>query len=360
MNEIKIEFFDREKEKEEILKVLKAEPDLINFVFGPINSGKTELMRNFLTEISEEKYHPIYINLRKKFLSNHKDFIQVLFKVRKEVREELRPITGLISLGLRYAGIPISKETLDEILRSNREDAFEYIYNYFISLRQKNKIPIFVLDELQKLKDIRIDGSLLYELFNFFIDLTKQEHISHVFAITSDSLFLEKIYSEAMLQGRVNYLLIDDFDQETTFAFLEKYGFKEMEKNLIWHYIGGKPIMLKEVIKTKILGMKVEEKCMHMLKLRESEIEDMLDELKYKDKFEIKGEMVEVKREDIVNLLKIFLEKECIAPHKVNRFAMYYLVKKNLLFVNPLEGVIKLQSRLDLLAIEKILKEEGL
>ncbi|OQX20834.1 MAG: hypothetical protein BWK75_04485, partial [Candidatus Altiarchaeales archaeon A3] len=38
-----MEFFNRESEKEEILNILKTEPQLINFIYGPINSGKTTL-----------------------------------------------------------------------------------------------------------------------------------------------------------------------------------------------------------------------------------------------------------------------------------------------------------------------------
>ena len=71
--EIEIEFFDREREKREILEVLKAKPDLVNFVFGPINSGKTELILNLINGIDED-YSAFYINLRWRVLSNYKDF----------------------------------------------------------------------------------------------------------------------------------------------------------------------------------------------------------------------------------------------------------------------------------------------
>ncbi|HID27997.1 MAG TPA: ATP-binding protein, partial [Methanosarcinales archaeon] len=43
------------------------------FVFGPINSGKTELILNLINGIDED-YSAFYINLRWRVLSNYKDF----------------------------------------------------------------------------------------------------------------------------------------------------------------------------------------------------------------------------------------------------------------------------------------------
>jgi PGF-CTERM protein len=40
----RIEFHNREKEIKEIRSILHAEPSLITFVYGPINSGKTTLI----------------------------------------------------------------------------------------------------------------------------------------------------------------------------------------------------------------------------------------------------------------------------------------------------------------------------
>ena len=40
----RIEFHDRGEEIKEIKAILEREPSLITFVYGPINSGKTELM----------------------------------------------------------------------------------------------------------------------------------------------------------------------------------------------------------------------------------------------------------------------------------------------------------------------------
>ncbi len=49
-----IEFHDREKEIEEITRILRNRPDLITFVYGPINSGKTELIRHVIKILPEK------------------------------------------------------------------------------------------------------------------------------------------------------------------------------------------------------------------------------------------------------------------------------------------------------------------
>jgi AAA+ ATPase superfamily predicted ATPase len=56
------------------------------------------------------------------------------------------------------------------------------------------------IDELQKLKNIYFNGdgkgdkSLLNELFNLFVHLTKVRHLCHVICLTSNTLFIEEIY----------------------------------------------------------------------------------------------------------------------------------------------------------------------
>ena len=63
----RIEFHDRNEEIEEIRGILEHEPSLITFIYGPINSGKTELM-NYVVKGLPEDYAVFYINLRGRFI----------------------------------------------------------------------------------------------------------------------------------------------------------------------------------------------------------------------------------------------------------------------------------------------------
>jgi len=52
---------------------------------------------------------------------------------------------------------------------------------------------------------------------------------------------------------------------------------------------------------------------------------------------------------------KLFRDRANV-DFKLQRPAKHFLVKKNILFVDPAEGAVKPQSKLDLLAIREVMK----
>lgn len=235
---LEIEFWNRKKEIQDIMTILNSRPDLITFIYGPINSGKSSLIDEVARRLSND-FAVFSIDLRRKC----EDFIDVLFSIEDSKIDVIALI--LTSAVKVYSGIPLPENLVEKVLGKNKpKNAFEYVFNVLSRIREKGKMPVLVLDELQTIGDLKINGLLIYELFNFFVTITKRYHLAHVFAITSDSLFLERVYSEAMLHGRCRYLLVDDFDCETTEGFLRKHGFSEEEIEPVWQYFGGKPIYL--------------------------------------------------------------------------------------------------------------------
>ena len=57
------EFVNREKDKEKVKRLLSGRPNLVYFVYGPINSGKTTLLMKVFEELPEN-YCVFYINFR--------------------------------------------------------------------------------------------------------------------------------------------------------------------------------------------------------------------------------------------------------------------------------------------------------
>ncbi|MDI6729960.1 MAG: ATP-binding protein [Candidatus Altarchaeum sp.] len=360
----RIEFFNREKEKEEIMNILEAEPKLITFIYGPINSGKTSLITDMIENLPEN-YVVIYINLRERAITSYEDFLETIFDVKYEgilakimwfLGRQKDTTNEVISELGKMHKILIPKGIFNRIFKEEKpKNAFIYILNLIKDMKSKGKNPVFIIDELQKIGDVKTDDYLIYDIFNFFIRLTKELHICHVFALSSDSLFIEKVYNEAMLQGRANYILVDDFDEETTNKFLEKYNFKET--NTAIKYFGGKPGDL-----TKLLTQNKDIETIVKENLDEKKhfLTDMLDELLYiKPKIEMGGEKekISVERDRIIGALKEFKDNEEIKDTKISRAEKIYLVKKNMLFVNSKKGTIKPQSKIDLLAIRDVLKE---
>ena len=336
-------FHDREKEIEEITRILKSPPNLITFVYGPINSGKTELFQHLIKTLSKE-YRAFYVNLRGVYVSKAEDLLTVLFNVEEkeyEFKEFLKVLIDYLPDKIPPIGIPTPKNFFKKFFEERGLDnAFKYLERLFVELSSE-VTPILVLDELQVIGDLKVDDLLIYKLFNLFVRLTKELHSCHVFAVTSDSLFIEKIFNEAMLHGRCRYLLVDDFDYETTAEFLRKHGFDEDEIQLTWDYFGGKPVYLVEAVNNRD---RLKELCESWLRLRKRQIKDALYGLN------------EDSRKSVLKALSTFKEKEVISYEKITD-ELVWCIKNNILFLDPMNEILKPQSRLDLLAIRSILRE---
>ena len=357
-----IEFFNRESETEEIVNILKFNPRLITFIYGPINSGKTSLIINLIENLPED-YVVFYINLRGKFISNYNDFVESLFEINREHKKNKNTISEFTKEFLagagKYYGIPLPENLLNVVFKDNEpKNVFEYIITVMEELKRNKRQPILVIDELQVIGDLKIDDYLIYKIFNFFIRLTKELHLCHVFALSSDSLFIEKVYSEAMLQERCEYLIIDEFNEQTTKKFLGNHGFNDEEQDMVWQYAGGKPTHLITSIRAKISKTALEETLLRILMIRKGEIQTMLNRVKQLgDKVIIGDGTHKVDYNLLTGTLNKFRERSYINTMEVDEITKTYLVKKNLLFVDPVNDIIKPQSKIDLLAIREILGE---
>ncbi len=144
-----------------------------------------------------------------------------------------------------------------------------------------------------------------------------------------------------MLHGRCRYLLVDDFDYETTVSFLKKHGFSEKEIKLAWNYLGGKPVYLVEAIKEKD---RLKEFCEELLEDRVSSILYRIKSLKREDENSFKR---------VISLLELFKDSEAVECDEISD-EVVWCVKNNILFLDPRKRLLKPQSRIDLLAVRKI------
>ncbi|CEG11379.1 conserved hypothetical protein [groundwater metagenome] len=362
-----IEFFDRESEKQEIMSILRAKPQLINFIYGPINSGKTSLIMNLIDDLPKD-YVVFYINLRETVIASYHDFLEVIFEVKYEgILTKIKRFLGIqgdtfndvISDIGKTQGIPIPKGIFSMIFKEEKpKNAFKYILKIIYGVRKKGKIPVFIIDELQKIGDVKVDSYLIYDVFNFFIRLTKELHLCHVFALSSDSLFIEKVYNEAILKDRCRYLLIDNFDEETTKKFLKRSNFSDDEQENTRKNIGGKPAHLIRIIDAKNRGKEVMDEIKMMLESRKKEINDTLRKLKrFGSEITYNEVPYKVDYNDALSTLKMFGERDEISADEIDEVIKIYLVKNNVLFADCKNEMIKLQSKLDSITVREILKE---
>ncbi|XRP97086.1 ATP-binding protein [Methanocaldococcus sp. 16A] len=365
-----MKLFDREKEIDEILHILNKESDDIYFIYGPLNSGKTALINEIINNrLDKNKYVVFYINLRGRFIDDYDKFLKVLFNVYEEsLIDKIK--TALLSLvkdlpevikstiisklsGGVVSGIPIPKNLLTQLLlkKDNIEDIFEFLEEYFIEINKKGKKSILIIDELQVIGDLKINGFLIYKLFNFFVRLTKELHVAYVFCLSSDSLFIERVYNEAMLEGRAKYVLVDDFSKDKALKFMDflakenNINLTNEDKELIYSYVGGKAKDIKYVVEER----------------KFKELKEILDLMLKEEIQKLKYFLEDVKEEDeelykkVVDNLSLFKKEYKIEDIKIPKKIREFLIKRNILFLNPIEGSLKPQSFLVWNAIKEIL-----
>ncbi|MFQ6056809.1 MAG: ATP-binding protein, partial [Methanosarcinales archaeon] len=153
---LRIEFHDREKEIREIKRILNADPTLITFIYGPINSGKTELINHLVRNLPTE-YRVFYVNLRGIFVKSYEEFLDALFEIdedKKLVNAKEYAKAALTDLGKIVSGIPIPISLFEKMFekRERSKDAFKYIENFFVEITKKY-LPVLIIDELQVIGD---------------------------------------------------------------------------------------------------------------------------------------------------------------------------------------------------------------
>ncbi|MDQ7023173.1 MAG: ATP-binding protein [Candidatus Gracilibacteria bacterium] len=87
--------------------------------------------------------------------------------------------------------------------------------------KEKGIQPVIILDEFQYLKNIFFDKEnnlfLIEELFKFFISITKQYNLAHVVCLTSDSYYMEELYSDTKLSNTSDFYLMEHLSKKIYF-----------------------------------------------------------------------------------------------------------------------------------------------
>ena len=345
-------FFNREQDINRMKSILSGEPNLVYFVYGPINSGKTALLIKVFEELPEN-YRFFYINFRARDVEDIKDLLKVLFSVKKgpgKLSEFLKEILkGGAKSVEKISGIPIPERIFD--LLFNRvdkvEDVFAFLENYFEEIVKKDIVPVFVLDEMQTIKEVlnTTGRPVIGRLFNFLIRLTKETHLCHCLCATSDCLFIEDVYSNARLEGRAEYILVDDLDREHALVMYEKFGFKE--KDFIFEYLGGKIGDIIRLFEKKKQGYIEREGIERMIKDETSKLEYFLEKVEFGEKYLLfEDKKIFIGIEGIKETLKVFKENEEISKKEISPIYRNYLISENIIFYNPLEGIVRPQGRI--------------
>ncbi len=125
---------------------------------------------------------------------------------------------------------------------------------------------------------------------------------------------------------------------------LNKTLLKE-EKELIYSYVGGKPVDIIYIIQ-ELKNKNLEEILNYLLNDAKQKLKYFLEDVKEKD---------EELYKEIIKALKIFKENYEIEDITINKKVREFLVKKNILFLDPVRGILKPQSFLIWNAIKMLI-----
>ena len=353
-----VAFVNRDVELNYLKEFLNKRPSEILFVYGPKSSGKTTLLFKLIDQIKVEKKWEIkFLNLRTILICNYDDFLRTMFKTETLVETKEGTIRHYNLFGLFKLDAATEKS-----LKEKREDPFLIMKRELEELNGNGIRPIIIIDELQALQDIYMNGQrqLINELFNFFVSITKENHLAHVIISSSDGYFIETLYENSRLRKTSKFYKIDYLTKEDVWEWL----------NNLTKYSKIKDLVLTNDQIDEIWSF-LEGSCW--------EIQSLLSDIMYggfetaitKYKKEKKSDIVNCVNKDLKleNILKQFQSVNFLSKKEIFKLAsldfeilsemLALLVRENILFFDPVEAVYSPQSKSVEFGIKQYFKEDN-
>ena len=346
---------DRENDMSFLLEWFEKVPDEILWIYGPKSSGKTtlieyvvenELFEDFWKFKPKKNYWIRYMNLREYLISSYDSFIEAFVKPTPEKSKKTEEINARINIGI----FEIEGKKLEEV-RERKRDLFKVMAGELQDIA-KNKRVILIIDEIQTLQEIYMNGDreLLKEFLNFCVRLTKELHLCHVVILSSNTVFIDRIYNDAKLKVTSEFYKIEHLDKGTTIEWLKEENFSDEDISLIWEYLGGCIPLIQRMMRNKDRFNSLEEFLKDQQLGAWSEIIDYLQTDFDEDDFEIFDKI----SKDIVINGKYILEARNIKKEKeiVEKWC-----EKEMLFFEPRTREVRGNNRLYEKGLEKYLKQ---
>jgi AAA+ ATPase superfamily predicted ATPase len=336
-----VEFINREKEIDFLRNRFNEKPERILWLYGPKSTGKTTLIEYLLEKELDNSYYKKFITFRGKIFGNYDMFLESMLEPIDEDEE------GEINSELNFGVFKLSAKKYKKI-KDKKRDFFEEIKEHFINSKKKN---ILVIDEIQALENIYIDKEkeLFNEFLNFCIRLTKELHLAHVVILTSNTIFLEKIYNNAKMKVTSEFKLIEHLDYSEIKEWLETKNFKEEDIKLIYDYLGGSVAHIKKLLDNYKYYNSLQEYLDREELMAISEINVFIEQNELSDE--------EIEKFNFV--AKVLVEEGKFDNNKnkgylkiISKFAQV-----EILFYEPTTNVTFANSKIYVKAFEKILEE---
>ena len=353
------EFINREKELEELFHWINRSPQQIIFIYGPKSSGKTSLLNKFIEKHLSTKHFSIkHFNLREMLIANYSDFIQAFFEV------DYSKTSGDVKQKKEYnlKLFKLSKE-IKKSLENRSLDPFVVMKKELEKIVQKGKQPVIIIDELQALEDIYINGQrdLLKELFNFFVALTKESQLCHVIIASSDGYFMNRIYNDSKLTKTSTFFEVNYLSKKDVYYWLSRlkeesglaaYTLSEKQIEMIWKYLGGSMFEISLVLgklisqakKNNVSTKAVKKEIDQLIRINQGKFDYYASINKSKRMlFKLILSVYDKKNEFNMNDLEFLVDKEFYFEDSL-KDELNNLVRMNILAFNPVTALYSLQG----------------
>jgi len=345
---------DREKDMEFFMDWFEKIPKEILWVYGPKSSGKTtvieyvvenELYEDFEKEKLKKGYWVKYMNLRRKLISSYETFLEAFIKPESDNKKKEERFSASVNVGI----FEIKEEILREV-KERKKDLFDVLINEIDKIKKKGRRPILIIDEIQTLEDIYINGDreLLKEFLNFCVSLSKETHLSHIVILSSNTIFIDRIYNDAKLKETSKFYKIDHLDKKTTEEWLKGEKLSKEEIDLLWEYFGGSIPRIQRYLRERDKVSNLKEYLDRQAFLAYTEIIDLLtNEPDFK-----KRDIFKDIAKEIVNKGEFLLKEK--SPVEIKEIVRFY-AEKEIFFYDPLELKVTGNNRIYEKGMEKVI-----
>ena len=339
-----VAFVNRNLELNYLNIYLNKRPSEILFIYGPKSSGKTTLLYRLVEQIEAGKEFDVkFLNLRNILICNYDDFLRTMFKTETlvETKEGTKRHYNLFGLFKLDAAT-------EKSLKEKREDPFLVMKKELEELNEKGIRPVIIIDELQALQDIYVNGQrqLINELFNFFVSITKESHLAHVIISSSDGYFIETLYEDSKLRKTSGFYKIDYLSKEDVVEWLNNLNKYSKIKDLvltedqifeIWNFLGGSCWEIQFLL-SQIMVYSFDTAMAKYKKERKSEVVNCIDKDLEREKI-----LVQFQNERFLSKQEIF--KLASLDFGILSEMLALLVRENILFFDPVDAVYSPQSK---------------
>jgi AAA+ ATPase superfamily predicted ATPase len=343
----RVPFIDREKEIKFFKDWFEELPQRILFVYGPKSSGKTTIISyvvdNYL--LKRKGFWVKYFNMRETLIGSYDTFLDAFFVEVEEGESESFGKVGINVLGF--------KAEVYQKVKRRQLNLFKVFLDEIERIVKKGKKCVIIVDEIQKLRDVYIgnggmERELLKEFLNFCVSLTKERHLSHVVILTSNTVFIEKIYNDARMKLSGDFKKVGHLDKGDVYEWLSMEGLRDDEIEEVWGYLGGCIPLILKMLSYYRRGVKLKEYLEEEKWFAYTEIDEYLAEFSWEETeflLEVADEIVE---NGYFSISGLKMEK---------RKFLQKWAEREILFYDPLELKVYGNNRLYERGMELLLDE---